>query len=87
MVAMVFNFSLNNVLTYASEQLQGKRFFKGLLLYSLIATVGIAANVSAAQMSYQQFKLHTFFAALLGVLIDVIWRFTVSNRVVWRRHL
>src|SRR4029450_10772827 len=45
-VAMVFNFTINNVLTYSDDRLRGGAFYKGLLLYSLIASVGIVANVS-----------------------------------------
>jgi dolichol-phosphate mannosyltransferase len=82
-IAMVFNFSLNNVLTYSSERLKGVRFLEGLLLYSLIASVGIVANVSTAQMTYVHFHKYTFFAACTGLVIDVVWRFSVSNRLIW----
>lgn len=82
-VAMVFNFTINNVLTYADERLRGEAFYKGLLAYGLIASVGIVANVSTAQIAYVQFHAHTFIAASMGLVIDVIWRFVVSNRLIW----
>ncbi len=53
-VAMVFNFTINNVLTYSDDRLRGAAFYKGLLLYSLIASIGIVANVSTAQIAYLQ---------------------------------
>jgi dolichol-phosphate mannosyltransferase len=84
-VAMVFNFTINNVLTYSDDRLRGGAFYKGLLLYSLIASVGIVANVSTAQITYISLKGHTFIAATTGLVIDVIWRFVVSNRVIWGR--
>lgn len=46
--AMVFNFTLNNALTYSADRLRGGSFYNGLLLYSIIAAFGIVANVSAA---------------------------------------
>jgi dolichol-phosphate mannosyltransferase len=84
-VAMVFNFTINNVLTYSDDRLRGKAFYKGLLLYSLIASVGIVANVSTAQITYMRLQGHTFIAATTGLVIDVIWRFVVSNRLIWGR--
>ena len=84
-VAMVFNFTINNVLTYSDERLRGSAFYTGLLVYGLIASVGIVANVSTAQIAYVQFHAHTFIAASVGLVIDVIWRFVVSNRLIWGR--
>lgn len=84
-VAMVFNFTINNVLTYSDDRLRGAAFYKGLLIYSLIASVGIVANVSTAQIAYLRLHGHTFIAATTGLVIDVIWRFVVSNRVIWGR--
>src|ERR1700704_1479302 len=84
-VAMVFNFAINNVLTYFADRLRGAAFYKGLLLYSIIASVGIVANVSTAQITYQRFEGHTFVAASMGLVIDIMWRFVVSNRLIWGR--
>jgi dolichol-phosphate mannosyltransferase len=84
-VAMVFNFTINNLLTYSDDRLRGGAFYKGLLLYSLIASVGIVANVSTAQIAYLHLQGHTFIAASTGLVIDVIWRFVVSNRLIWGR--
>ena len=83
--AMVFNFTINNILTYSTDRLRSGSFFKGLLLYSLIASFGIVANVSTAQLTHEHFKAHTFLAASVGIVIDVIWRFVVSNRLIWGR--
>lgn len=82
-LAMIFNFTLNNVLTYAADRLAGGSFYRGLLLYSVIASFGIVANVSTAELTYELFKVHTFFAASVGIVIDIIWRFVVSNRLIW----
>ncbi len=83
--AMAFNFTINNVLTYSADRLRKDEFYKGLLLYSVIASFGIVANVSTAQLTYDHFKGHTFVAASMGIVIDVIWRFVVSNRLIWGR--
>ena len=82
-VALVFNFSINNVLTYSDQRLRGAGFWQGLLTYSLIASLGIVANVSTAQLAYVRLNGHAFLASTAGLVIDVIWRFVVSNRLVW----
>lgn len=84
-IAMVFNFTINNMLTYSSERLRNADFYKGLMLYSLIASFGIVANVSTAQLTYEHFRDHTFFAASTGLFMDILWRFVVSNRLIWGR--
>ena len=84
-MAMIFNFTFNNILTYSADRLRRGAFFKGLLLYSVIASFGIVANVSTAQLTYEHFKAHTFVAASMGIFIDVVWRFVVSNRLIWGR--
>ena len=84
-VAMVFNFTINNVLTYSDDRLRGPAFYKGLLLYGVVASVGIVANVSTAHITYMSLQGHTFIAASMGLVIDVIWRFVVSNRLIWGR--
>ena len=82
-MAMIFNFTLNNILTYTDHRLVGATFYKGLLLYSFIASFGIVANVSTAQLTYELFQFHTFLAACMGILIDIVWRFVISNRLIW----
>lgn len=84
-VAMVFNFTINNLLTYPTATLRNASYYQGLVLYSIIASFGIVANVSTAQLTYEHFKGHTFIAACMGIFIDVIWRFVVSNRLIWGR--
>ena len=83
--AMTFNFTINNILTYSTNQLRGLAFFKGLLLYSAIASFGIAANVSTAQLTYSHYKSYVWLAALVGIVIDIVWRFVMSSRVIWGR--
>ena len=52
LVAMVFNFELNNVITYADQRLKGPRLWRGLLLFMLVCGVGAVANVGIAKALY-----------------------------------
>ena len=52
-VAMVFNFQLNNEITYRDQRLRGPRLWRGLLLFMLVCGFGAIANVGIAQVLYE----------------------------------
>ena len=54
MVAMVFNFQLNNEITYRDQRLRGPRLWRGLLLFMLVCGVGAVANVGIAKVLYRE---------------------------------
>ena len=51
-VAVCWNFVLNNMLTYRDQRLTGWRFVTGLLRFQLICAVGAVSNVGAAAWLY-----------------------------------
>ena len=52
-VAMVFNFQLNNAITYRDQRLRGPRLWRGLLLFMLVCGVGAIANIGIAKALYE----------------------------------
>ena len=50
-VAMVFNFQLNNDITYRDLRLRGPRLWRGLLLFMLVCGFGAVANIGIASFS------------------------------------
>jgi dolichol-phosphate mannosyltransferase len=82
-VAMVFNFQLNNDITYRDMQLRGPRLWRGLLLFMLVCSFGAVANVGIAQVLYER---HTTWsiAGAIGAVIGVVWNYAVSATLVWR---
>jgi dolichol-phosphate mannosyltransferase len=83
LVAMVFNFQLNNEITYRDQRLRGPALWRGLLLFMLVCGVGAVANVGIANMLYES---HTAWsiAGAIGAVIGVVWNFAVSATLVWR---
>lgn len=83
LVAMVFNFELNNNITYRDQRLRGPRLWRGLLLFMLVCGVGAVANIGIAQVLYEQ---HTWWtlAGAIGAIIGVVWNYAVSATLVWR---
>src|SRR4051812_17567898 len=52
--AMTSNFILNNFLTYRDQRLKGFAILRGLLLFYLVCSVGLLANVGVAFSVYDQ---------------------------------
>lgn len=82
-VAMVFNFQLNNAVTYRDQRLRGPAKWRGLALFMLVCGVGAIANVGIAQTLYAS---HTWWtvAGTIGAVIGVVWNYAVSATLVWR---
>src|SRR5208282_4143829 len=83
LVAMVFNFQLNNQITYRDQRLRGPRLWRGLLLFMVVCGIGAVANVGIARVLYQT---HTYWtvAGAVGAVIGVVWNYAVSATLVWR---
>jgi dolichol-phosphate mannosyltransferase len=82
-VAMVFNFQLNNAITYREQRLKGPRLWRGLLLFVAVCSFGAIANVGIAQVLYEQHTAWTV-AGAIGAMIGVVWNYAVSATLVWR---
>jgi dolichol-phosphate mannosyltransferase len=82
-VAMVFNFQLNNVITYRDQRLRGPRLWRGLILFMVVCGVGAVANVGIAQVLYERNTTWTI-AGGIGAMIGVVWNYAVSATLVWR---
>lgn len=82
-VAMVFNFQLNNAVTYRDQRLKGPRLWRGLLLFLVVCGFGAIANVGIAQVLYEQHTAWTV-AGAIGAVIGVVWNYAVSATLVWR---
>jgi dolichol-phosphate mannosyltransferase len=82
-VAMAFNFQLNNVITYRDQRLRGPRLWRGLLLFMIVCGFGAIANVGIAKVLYDQ---HTTWSVAggTGAMIGVVWNYAVSATLVWR---
>jgi dolichol-phosphate mannosyltransferase len=80
--AMIFNFALNNVLTYRDRRLTGRAWFKGLFSFMIACSVGALANVGIATYLFDN---HTrwMLAALAGVLVGAVWNYAVSQLYTW----
>lgn len=85
-VAMTFNFVLNNALTYADKRLTGfVPLLRGWAKFALTCSVGMLANVGVAAVLVR-FGVHEYPAAIAGIVVGSVWNFALSSRFVWGRY-
>jgi dolichol-phosphate mannosyltransferase len=84
-IAMTSNFILNNFLTYRDQRLKGFAILRGLLLFYLVCSVGLLANVGVAFSVYDQEPIW-WLAGAAGALMGVVWNYAMSGLFVWRKR-
>ena len=84
-VAMTSNFILNNFLTYRDQRLKGFALLSGLIMFYVVCSVGLLANVGVAFSVYDQEPIW-WLAGMAGALMGVVWNYAMSGLFVWRKR-
>jgi dolichol-phosphate mannosyltransferase len=83
-LAMTFNFFLNNFVTFRDRQVKGWRLLSGLLTFYLACSVGALTNITFAG-----FMLNSgapwYVAGISGMAISSVWNYGVNTVFTWRR--
>jgi len=82
MMSMVFNFFLNNALTYRDKQLHGWAWWVGLVKFMLACGIGAASNVGVASYIYSDWG-YWLFSGLAGILVGLMWNYVTTSLFVW----
>ena len=84
LTALSSNFALNNVFTYHDRRLIGWAWIRGWVTFALVSLIGAMANIGIATYL---FKAHEnwLVSALAGVLVGVVWNYSVTSFITWRR--
>lgn len=80
--AMVFNFWLNNLLTYRDRRLRGIRWLTGLLSFIAACGLGAVANVGIASYLFAN-QTQWALAALAGIAVGAVWNFAITQLYTW----
>lgn len=90
-VAMTFNFFVNNMLTYRDRRLKGVwNLARGLLAFYAVCAVGAVANVGIANFLFQA-ENHApmagnwFASGAAGILVGAVWNYAASSVFTWRK--
>jgi len=83
-IAIICNFTLNNLLTYHDRRLTGWQFVRGLLSFALICSFGAIANVGIATMLFTQQHAYWWVAGIAGAAMSAVWNYAVSSTYTWQ---
>ena len=87
LLAMTFNFFLNNALTYRDTRLKGFRpLLDGWISFCIVCSVGAIANVGVAAFLHDVQQAQWAPSALAGIVVAAVWNFALSSRFVWGRY-
>lgn len=84
-VAMTFNFLLNNVVTFRDRRLRGWRLASGLLTFYVACSLGAVINVSFAQYLFHLGSTW-YLAGIAGMTVSSVWNYGVNLVLTWRRN-
>ena len=84
-VAMTFNFTVNNLFTYRDKRLKGLTFAKGLAGFLAVCAIGAFVNVRIADFLFEH-SIPWWAAGLLGAIVGSVWNYAVSSSLVWKRN-
>lgn len=85
LVAMTFNFLLNNLFTYRDQRLRGVKLLSGLVSFYLICAVGAVGNVGIASYVFARQPVW-WLAGIAGAIVGSVWNYAVSSVFTWRRR-
>ncbi len=85
-VAMTFNFVLNNELTYSDKRLRGLGpVLKGWAQFALTCSLGLLTNVGSAAV-LKEMGINDVVAVVAGIVLGSVWNFALSNKFVWGKY-
>jgi dolichol-phosphate mannosyltransferase len=84
--AMVWNYILNNTLTYRDYRLVGWAALRGLASFMLICGLGAVVNVLLARDLYVITQMW-LFAGAGGAVVGALLNYSLTSMFTWGRHL
>jgi dolichol-phosphate mannosyltransferase len=83
-VAMLFNYWLNNMITYRDQRLKGLRFVYGFFSYAVICGIGAFSNIGVASYLFAQESQSWWLVGIIGALVGTVWNYAMSSVFTWR---
>ena len=84
--AMIWNFFVNNQLTYRDRRLRGWGALRGLLIFCLVCSVGAIANVGVASWIFYGNRASVWLAGTAGALMGAVFNYAASSVLTWRKR-
>lgn len=81
--AVLFNFTINNMWTFALSRLRGVAMVFGFIKYNIACAFGAVANYAVSSYLFA-LGWHDVTAVILGACTGVVWNYTMSRFVAWK---
>jgi dolichol-phosphate mannosyltransferase len=88
LVAMTFNFFLNNWFTYRDRRLRGWGLVRGWISFTLACSLGAVANVGIATYLFNtapEGGLWWVLSASAGIIVGAVWNYAVTSVYTWNQ--
>ncbi|MDP7247172.1 MAG: glycosyltransferase [Candidatus Peribacteraceae bacterium] len=83
-VAIIFNFSLNNLWTFANQKLKGLGAIKGFGKYNVACILGAIANWAVSTFLFSRGWVE-LLAVFIGAITGVLWNYSMNRMITWRK--
>lgn len=84
-MAMLTNFTFNNLITYRDFRLRGLAWWWGLCVFGVACSVGVVANVGVASYIFNG-GFGPIPSAAFGIVVGTVWNYATTAYYVWRPH-
>jgi dolichol-phosphate mannosyltransferase len=81
-VTMVFNYAVNNILTYRDRRRKNLAWLTGLASFMVACSLGALANVTIAAVVFAQ-HVSWVLASLAGIIVGAVWNYAMTSRFTW----
>lgn len=81
-LALVVNYSVNNILTYRERRLRGWSFLTGLMVYALACSIGNLSNYALSKLLVDR-GVWWPLAGVSGLAVGSVWNFAASSIFTW----
>jgi len=85
LVAIAFNFIMNNAVTFRDRTLRGWRFIGGLASFYAVCGLGALANVGIGVALFSEHH-RWWVSGVAGALVGSLWNFGAAMLVTWRKR-
>tara|TARA_B100001179_G_C18587400_1_gene402900 strand:+ start:660 stop:1757 length:1098 start_codon:yes stop_codon:yes gene_type:complete len=84
-IALMSNFSLNNIFTHKDRRLYGKRFFYGMISFYITCFLGALVNFSISNFIYNLSNNLWLIAPVLGGMVSAVWNYLFTSWFTWKK--
>lgn len=87
-IAIVSNFIFNNAWTFGDRRVHGTRVIPKFVQFNVTSLGALIIQTASVWAGTVLFGKPAYFASYIaGVLIGLIWNYTMYSKVIWKKHV